>query len=112
MSFLDLPEGLAERIIQCSSTYTDRFGVLRVGFLRKLRVGCLLKELNMPQPKTLRQKIQSRVARTKKTDVFLQQDFADLSGEDPILRALRSLVHDGALMRRVTVCMPGRCDRA
>jgi len=27
MSFLDLPEGLAERITQCNSTYTVRFGV-------------------------------------------------------------------------------------
>ncbi|MER8672150.1 glutamate dehydrogenase, partial [Mesorhizobium sp. M1156] len=27
MSFLDLPEGLAERIVQCNSTYTVRFGV-------------------------------------------------------------------------------------
>lgn len=27
MEFLDLPEGLAERIIQCNSTYTVRFGV-------------------------------------------------------------------------------------
>ncbi|WP_032924962.1 Glu/Leu/Phe/Val dehydrogenase [Mesorhizobium sp. LNHC229A00] len=27
MSFLDLPEGLSERIIQCNSTYTVRFGV-------------------------------------------------------------------------------------
>lgn len=27
MKFLDLPEGLAERIIQCNSTYTVRFGV-------------------------------------------------------------------------------------
>ncbi|RWE21554.1 MAG: Glu/Leu/Phe/Val dehydrogenase [Mesorhizobium sp.] len=27
MSFLDLPDGLAERIIQCNSTYTVRFGV-------------------------------------------------------------------------------------
>lgn len=27
MAFLDLPEGLAERIIQCNSTYTVRFGV-------------------------------------------------------------------------------------
>lgn len=27
MTFLDLPEGLAERIIQCNSTYTVRFGV-------------------------------------------------------------------------------------
>ncbi|WFT91150.1 Glu/Leu/Phe/Val family dehydrogenase [Rhizobium leguminosarum] len=27
MSFIDLPDGLAERIIQCNSTYTVRFGV-------------------------------------------------------------------------------------
>ncbi|WP_246763641.1 Glu/Leu/Phe/Val dehydrogenase [Rhizobium sp. 007] len=27
MTFLDLPEGLTERIIQCNSTYTVRFGV-------------------------------------------------------------------------------------
>ncbi|ANP90091.1 hypothetical protein [Rhizobium leguminosarum] len=27
MSFLNLGEGLAERIIQCNSTYTVRFGV-------------------------------------------------------------------------------------
>ncbi|ESZ23251.1 glutamate dehydrogenase [Mesorhizobium sp. L2C067A000] len=27
MKFLDMPEGLAERIIQCNSTYTVRFGV-------------------------------------------------------------------------------------
>ncbi|MUZ74733.1 glutamate dehydrogenase [Agrobacterium vitis] len=27
MSFLDLPEGLSERIMQCNSTYTVRFGV-------------------------------------------------------------------------------------
>jgi len=53
----------------------------------------------MQQPKTLKQKIQNRVARTKKTDVFLPRDFADLSGEDQVLRALRSLVRDGALMR-------------
>jgi glutamate dehydrogenase (NAD(P)+) len=27
MPFLDLPDGLSERIIQCNSTYTVRFGV-------------------------------------------------------------------------------------
>ncbi|WP_281059491.1 Glu/Leu/Phe/Val dehydrogenase dimerization domain-containing protein, partial [Mesorhizobium sp. M2A.F.Ca.ET.037.01.1.1] len=27
IAFLDLPEGLAERITQCNSTYTVRFGV-------------------------------------------------------------------------------------
>lgn len=53
----------------------------------------------MPKPKTLKQKIKIRVARTKKTDVFLPRDFANLGGEDQVLRALRSLVHDGALLR-------------
>ncbi|TJW00048.1 MAG: conjugal transfer protein [Mesorhizobium sp.] len=53
----------------------------------------------MHHAKTLKQKIKTRVARTKKTDVFLPRDFADLSGEDQVLRALRSLVHDGALLR-------------
>jgi hypothetical protein len=53
----------------------------------------------MYQAKTLKQKIKSRVERTKKTDVFLPRDFADLSGEDQVLRALRLLVHDGALLR-------------
>lgn len=53
----------------------------------------------MHQQKTLKQKIKTRVTRTKKTDVFLPRDFADLSGEDQILRALRSLVHDGTLLR-------------
>ncbi|MBB3396992.1 MULTISPECIES: DUF6088 family protein [unclassified Rhizobium] len=53
----------------------------------------------MSQPKTLKQKIENRVARTRKTDVFLPRDFADLSGEDQVLRALRLLVKDGSLMR-------------
>jgi hypothetical protein len=53
----------------------------------------------MSRPKTLKQRIENRVTRTKKTDVFLPRDFADLSGEDQVLRALRSLVRDGSLMR-------------
>ncbi|NTC82598.1 DUF6088 family protein [Agrobacterium tumefaciens] len=53
----------------------------------------------MSQPKTLKKRIENRVARTKKTDVFLPRDFADLSGEDQVLRALRSLVKEGSLMR-------------
>jgi hypothetical protein len=56
-------------------------------------------ELIMSQSKTLKQKIRNRVARTRRTDVFLPRDFADLSGEDQVLRALRSLVRDGALVR-------------
>ena len=53
----------------------------------------------MRRPKTLKQRIESRIARTKRSDVFLPRDFADLGGEDQVLRALRSLVRDGALMR-------------
>ncbi len=53
----------------------------------------------MNRPRTLKQRIQSRVARTKRSDVFLPRDFADLSGEDQVLRALRTLVREGALMR-------------
>lgn len=53
----------------------------------------------MSQPKTLKQRIGSRVTRTKKTDVFLPRDFADLGGQDQVLRALRSLSRDGALLR-------------
>ena len=53
----------------------------------------------MRRSKTLKQRIEIRVARTRKTDVFLPRDFADFSGEDQVLRALRSLVRDGTLMR-------------
>ena len=62
------------------------------------RVFCKV-EFIMSQSKTLKQKIRNRVARTRRTDVFLPRDFADLSGEDQVLRALRSLVRDGALVR-------------
>ncbi|MBZ9792167.1 DUF6088 family protein [Rhizobium sp. 3T7] len=53
----------------------------------------------MRRSKTLKQKIESRVTKTKKTDVFVPKDFADLSGEDQVLRALRLLVRDGALLK-------------
>jgi hypothetical protein len=48
--------------------------------------------------KTLRERIESRIAR-KRDDVFLPREFADLGGEDQVLRALRGLVRDGRLMR-------------
>jgi hypothetical protein len=48
---------------------------------------------------TLKQRIRTRVSRTKKTDVFVPRDFVDLSGHDQVLRALRALVKDGTLMR-------------
>jgi hypothetical protein len=53
----------------------------------------------MSRPKTLKQRIETRVSRTKRTDIFLPRDFLDLGGEDQVLRALRSLVRDGNLMR-------------
>lgn len=47
---------------------------------------------------TLREKIEARIAR-KRDDVFLPREFADLGGEDQILRALRELVRTGQLIR-------------
>jgi Family of unknown function (DUF6088) len=52
----------------------------------------------MASRKTLRQKIAARVARMRDA-VFLPREFADLGGEDQILRALRTLVRDGELIR-------------
>ncbi len=57
-----------------------------VGFL--LYIACRVfaeRSLTMHQPKTLKQRIQNRVARTKKgrPTSFLPRDFADLSGEGP-----------------------------
>lgn len=53
----------------------------------------------MPRPKTLRDKIENRIAREAGDDVFLTREFTDLSGEDQVLRALRGLVQDGRLVR-------------
>lgn len=53
----------------------------------------------MPRPKTLREKIEGRIARRKGDAVFLPREFADLGGEDQVLRALRGLVRDGGLVR-------------
>lgn len=53
----------------------------------------------MPRPKTLRDKIENRIARKAGESVFLPREFADLSGETQVLRALHSLVRDGRLVR-------------
>lgn len=53
----------------------------------------------MPRPKTLREKIEDRIARKKGDDVFLPREFADLGGEDQVLRALRTVVRDKRLVR-------------
>jgi hypothetical protein len=53
----------------------------------------------MPRPKTLREKIEVRIARRKSEDVFLTREFSDLGGEDQVLRALRGIVREGRLVR-------------
>lgn len=52
----------------------------------------------MRKQQTLRDKIESRIAR-KRDDVFLPREFADLGGEDQVLRALRNLVREKRLVR-------------
>jgi len=53
----------------------------------------------MRQRKTLRERIEARIARKKQDDVFLPREFADLGGEDQVLRVLRGLVREGRLVR-------------
>jgi ferredoxin-NADP reductase len=53
----------------------------------------------MPRRKTLRDRIEDRIARKKGDAVFLPREFADLGGEDQVLRALRRLTEDGSLVR-------------
>jgi hypothetical protein len=53
----------------------------------------------MPRRKTLREKIEKRMARRPHEDVFLTREFSDLGGEDQVLRALRQLMQDGRLVR-------------
>ena len=53
----------------------------------------------MRRTKTLREKIETRIARKRRDDVFLTREFRDLGGEDQVLRALRSLVRDKRLVR-------------
>ena len=53
----------------------------------------------MRQQKTLREKIEGRIGRRQREDVFLPRKFADLGGEDQVLRALRQLVREKCLVR-------------
>jgi hypothetical protein len=53
----------------------------------------------MQKSRTLKQKIEYRMARKPSDDVFLPREFADLAGDDQILRVLRTLVKEGRLMR-------------
>lgn len=53
----------------------------------------------MARPRTLKERIEYRIARRANHDVFLTREFSDLGGEDQVLRALRRLVQDGSLVR-------------
>jgi hypothetical protein len=57
------------------------------------------RECDMPRHKTLREKIEGRIARKRGDSVFLTREFTTLADEDQVLRALRGLVHDGRLVR-------------
>jgi hypothetical protein len=52
----------------------------------------------MPRRRTLREKIEARIARKTGDDVFLTREFGRLGGEDQVVRALRGLVRDGRLV--------------
>jgi hypothetical protein len=53
----------------------------------------------MPRYKTLRERIEARIARKTGEDVFLPREFTDLGGQDQVLRALRGLTREGHLVR-------------
>jgi hypothetical protein len=48
---------------------------------------------------TIRNRIAERIRRTRKTDVFLRQDFANLGAYDVVGRELRKLVRAGVLVQ-------------
>jgi hypothetical protein len=64
-----------------------------------IRIWFLSEDWMMRQRKTLRERIEARIARKKRDDVFLPREFADLGGEDQVLRVLRGLVREGHLVR-------------
>ena len=53
----------------------------------------------MARRRTLKQRIEERIARRADDAVFLTREFRPLGGEDQVLRALRGLVRDGRLVR-------------
>src|SRR5271167_5268230 len=53
----------------------------------------------MRRAKTLRERIETRIARRRGEDVFLPREFRDLAGEDQVLRVLRILVREKRLVR-------------
>jgi hypothetical protein len=55
--------------------------------------------VRMRQQKTLRERVEARIARRRSEDVFLPREFRDLGGQDRVLRALRGLVREKRLVR-------------
>lgn len=53
----------------------------------------------MSRPKTLRERIEQRIARRSGEDAFLTREFLDLGRDDQVLRALRGLVRDARLVK-------------
>jgi len=49
--------------------------------------------------KSLKEKIEARIAKKRGDDVFLPREFRDLGGEDQVLRALREMVRGNQLIR-------------
>jgi hypothetical protein len=72
--------------------------LIDVGFLYTISVG-FLEEFSMRRSKTLRERIETRIARKRGEDVFLPREFRDLGGEDQVLRVLRILVREKRLVR-------------
>jgi hypothetical protein len=54
--------------------------------------------MTMQRRQSLRKRMETRMAR-KRDNVFLPREFADLGGEDQVLRVLRGLVKEGRLIR-------------
>lgn len=64
----------------------------------------------MAARKTPRERVEARVARKGDT-VFLPHEFADLGGQDQVLRAMRELVQEGHLIR-LGYGVYGRAERS
>ena len=74
-----------------------RFADCRVFVYYRCRV--FAEWLEMRQQKTLRERIEARIARKQGEDVFLPREFRDLGGEDQVLRVLRGMVREKRLVR-------------
>ena len=53
----------------------------------------------MPRKQSLRQKIEKQLSLKKHEDAFLTREFRKFAGEDQVVRALRTLVKEGQLVR-------------